>query len=99
MTCHSEDDLRILGSRAKTPYLTTEEDIRVYREEVIPFWRGRTMRDRIFAGLSDAWKAAYAAGMFTEFMEQRAPGHTTLDGKFYQKGLLAFKAEIAEALF
>ena len=98
LTCHSEEDLRILGCRAKTHYRTTEEDVRVYREEVIPFWRGRTMRDRIFAGLSDAWKAAYEAGLFTEFMEQRAPGHTTLDGKFYQKGLLAFKAEIAEAL-
>jgi len=97
LTCHSEEDLRILGSRQRTRYRTTEEDVRVYREEVIPFWRGRTMRDRIFAGLSDAWKAAYEAGLFTEFMEQRAPGHTTFDGKFYQKGLLAFKAEIAEA--
>jgi len=98
LTCHSEEDLRILGSRAKTCYHTTEDDVRVYREEVIPFWRGRTMRDRIFSGLSDAWKAAYGAGLFTEFMEQRAPGHTTFDGKFYQKGLVAFKAEIAEAL-
>ena len=98
LTCHSEEDLRILGSRKRTHYRTTEEDVRVYREEVIPFWRGRTMRDRIFAGLSDAWKAAYEAGLFTVFMEQRAPGHTTFDGKFYQKGLLAFKAEIAEAL-
>ena len=98
LTCHSEEDLRILGSRPKTHYRTTDEDIRVYRDEVIPFWRGRTMRERIFAGLSDAWKSAYEAGLFTEFMEQRAPGHTTLDGKFYHKGLLAFKAEIAEAL-
>lgn len=98
LTCHSEEDLRILGSRAKTCYVATEEDIRVYREEVIPFWRGRTMRELIFSGLSDEWKAAYEAGIFTEFMEQRAPGHTTLDGKFYHKGLLDFKAEIAESL-
>ncbi len=97
LTCHSEEDLRILGSRKKTHYGTTEEDVRVYREEVIPFWRGRTMRERLFAGLSDAWKAAYEAGLFTEFMEQRAPGHTTFDGKFYQKGLLGFKADIAAA--
>jgi pyruvate formate-lyase/glycerol dehydratase family glycyl radical enzyme len=27
-------------------------------------------------------------------MEQRAPGHTTLDGKFYSKGLDAFKSDI-----
>ncbi len=98
LTCHSEENLRILGSRKMTRYRTTEEDVRVYREEVIPFWRGRTMRERLFAGLSDAWKAAYEAGLFTEFMEQRAPGHTTFDGKFYQKGLLGFKDDIATAL-
>ena len=37
-------------------------------------------------------------GMFTEFMEQRAPGHTVLDGILYQKGMLDFKEEIARSL-
>jgi trans-4-hydroxy-L-proline dehydratase len=32
------------------------------------------------------WRAAYEAGLFTEFMEQRAPGHTALDGTIYQNG-------------
>jgi len=98
LTCHSEEDLQILRTRRMTPYGVSDEDIRVYRETVIPFWQGRTMRERIFEGLSDMWKAAYGAGVFTEFMEQRAPGHTTLDGKFYSKGLLGFKQDIAEAL-
>ena len=35
--------------------------------------------------------------MFTEFMEQRAPGHTVLDDKIYSKGMLDFKADIARA--
>jgi formate C-acetyltransferase len=96
LTCHSEEDLRILDGRPQTRYAVTEEDIAVYKEEVIPFWRGRTMRDRIFAGLPDNWKAAYEAGIFTEFMEQRAPGHTTLDGKFYSKGLDDFKRDISD---
>ena len=30
-------------------------------------------------------------------MEQRAPGHTTLDGSIYEKGLSARRAEIAAA--
>jgi len=94
LTCHSEEDLRTLNSRPQTRYAVTEEGIAVYREEIIPFWRGRTMRDRIFDGLPEEWKAAYEAGIFTEFMEQRAPGHTTLDGKFYSKGLDAFKSDI-----
>jgi len=98
LCCHSEEDLRILDSRPMTSYGVGEEDIRIYREKVIPFWRGRTMRERIFEGLSQEWKDAYDAGIFTEFMEQRAPGHTTLDGKFYSKGLLGFKGDIAGAL-
>ncbi len=94
LTCHSEEDLRILAGRAKTPYLVSDADLCTYRDRVIPFWRGRTMRERIFAGLPEPWKAAYAAGVFTEFMEQRAPGHTTLDGKLYERGLLQVIEEI-----
>lgn len=98
LTCHTEEDLRILNSRPMTGYGVDEEAIRVYREKVIPFWGGRTMRERIFEGLSDEWQAAYKAGVFTEFMEQRAPGHTTLDGKFYSRGLLDFKRDIADEI-
>lgn len=36
--------------------------------------------------------------MFTEFMEQRAPGHTALDGKVYRYGLLDLKERIAGEL-
>jgi formate C-acetyltransferase len=41
---------------------------------------------------------AYEAGLFTEFMEQRAPGHTALDGAIYRKGMLDFKQQIAGRL-
>ena len=98
LTCHTEEDLRILNSRPMNAYAVPDEALRDYREAVIPFWSGRTMRDRIFEALPARWKAAYAAGMFTEFMEQRAPGHTTLDGKFYSRGLLDFQADIAAHL-
>jgi trans-4-hydroxy-L-proline dehydratase len=94
LTCHSLEDLDVLDSRAQNPYRVGDECRRIYRDEVIPFWRGRTMRDRILAALDDDWHQAYAAGLFTEFMEQRAPGHTTLDGKFYVKGLEDFQRDI-----
>ena len=55
------------------------------------------MRDKIFAAVAAEWKEAYDAGIFTEFMEQRAPGHTVLDGKIY-RGLLDFQEEIARAI-
>ena len=98
LTCHSVEDLEILNSRPKTWYRVDDECIRLYREKVIPYWRGRSLRDRLFAELPQEWHDAYAAGIFTEFMEQRAPGHTVLDDKIYRKGMLDFKKDIAGAM-
>ena len=95
LTCHSVDDLRILASRPKTADAVSATDLALYEQELIPFWQGRSMRERIFAQMPPEWLACYEAGMFTEFMEQRAPGHTTLDDKLYSRGLLALKAAIA----
>lgn len=95
LTCHSMEDLHILATREKTRYLVDEEVFRLYEEEVIPYWRGRSLRDRIFEAVPQDWKDAYEAGIFTEFMEQRSPGHTAADGKLYRKGLLDLKREIA----
>lgn len=97
LTCHSVEDLRILNSRPMTRYHVPEGFIADYQETVIPYWRGRSMRDKIFHSLTPLWKECYDAGLFTEFMEQRAPGHTVLDDKIYRKGLLDFKADIAAA--
>ncbi|MCB9283281.1 MAG: glycyl radical protein [Lewinellaceae bacterium] len=98
LTCHSVEDLEVLNSREQQRYTINREDIDTYAREVIPYWQGRTQRERIFNHVPAAWKAAYEAGLFTEFMEQRAPGHTALDGKIYQKGLLDFKKEIDDHL-
>ena len=97
LTCHSEEDLAILDSRPMASYAVSDEDRRIYRETVIPYWRGRSMRDRAFAALPAEWLGLYEAGVFTEFMEQRAAGHTALDGSIYQKGLGERRREIAAA--
>ena len=94
LTCHSVEDFHVLNSRDQQRYIISQEDIDIYEREVIPYWSGRTMRERIFSHVPAEWKAAYEAGVFTEFMEQRAPGHTALDGKIYKKGMLDFKKEI-----
>jgi pyruvate formate-lyase/glycerol dehydratase family glycyl radical enzyme len=96
--CHSVDDLRILDSRAMTSYRIAADDIETYQRDVIPFWQGRSLRDQIFDLLPEEWHQAFSAGIFTEFMEQRAPGHTVGDGKIFGKGMLDFKAKIAAAI-
>ncbi|MBE3131021.1 MAG: glycyl radical protein [Acidobacteria bacterium] len=95
---HSLQDLQYLNDRKKTAFASDEETRRLYAEEIIPFWKGRSQRDRIFAEMTREWIDAYEAGVFTEFMEQRAPGHTVLDGKIYRKGMLDFKKDIEAAL-
>ena len=92
--CHSLQDLDILNSRPKIPYAVSEDVRRDYAATVIPSWQGRTLREKIFGEMTEEWKEAYAAGIFTEFMEQRAPGHTVLDDKIYRKGMLDFVREI-----
>ena len=94
LTCHSEEDLHVLNTREQQRYIISQKEIETYKKEVIPYWNGRTQRERIFNHVPSEWKAAYEAGVFTEFMEQRAPGHTTLDGKIYKKGMLDFKKDI-----
>jgi len=98
LTCHSVEDLNILNDRPMTGYQVPEEDIAVYRDKVIPYWRGRSMRERIFSEVPEEWRAAYQAGLFTEFMEQRAPGHTALDGAIYEQGMLDYKNQIKDRI-
>jgi formate C-acetyltransferase len=98
LNCHSAEDLKILNQRSMARFRIDAEDVHTYEEKVIPFWQGRTIRDRIFAHVPEPWKKAYHAGVFTEFMEQRAPGHTSLDGLIYEKGMLDFKEQITDQL-
>lgn len=97
LTCHSAEDLRILDARPMTRYKVDGEMIARYEAEIIPYWQGRSLRDQIFQELPREWKKAYEAGVFTEFMEQRAPGHTVLDDKIYTRGMRDFLAEIARS--
>ncbi len=98
LTCHSVEDLHVLDTRALQPYHISQADIDTYEREVIPYWQGRTQRERIFSHVSREWEEAYHAGIFTEFMEQRAAGHTAMDGKMYRRGLLDVKRRIEEKI-
>jgi pyruvate formate-lyase/glycerol dehydratase family glycyl radical enzyme len=98
LCCHSLGDLEVLNNREKTSFKVSPQTRRVYEEQVIPFWKGKSMRELIFKEMTEAWKDAYQAGIFTEFMEQRAPGHTVLDDKIYRKGMRDFQADIQASL-
>jgi len=96
LCCHNLEDFRILSTRDKTRFDVSDDVRAVYKEKIIPFWSGKTIREKLFAAMEPAWHKAFEAGVFTEFMEQRAFGHAILDDKIYHKGMLDFKREIAE---
>jgi len=98
LCCHTLEDLEILDTREKISFAVDDAARNAYRETVIPYWRERSVRHRMFQQLPEEWKAAYEAGIFTEFMEQRAPGHTVADDKIYRKGLAGLQVDIDREL-
>jgi formate C-acetyltransferase len=98
ISLHSIKDLEILNSREKVFFRVDEEVKNIYEKEIIPFWKGKSNRDRIMSLMTPEWLNAYNAGLFTEFQEQRAPGHTVLGYRMFKKGFLAVKEEIKESI-
>lgn len=98
LCCHTAEDFDIINSREKTYFRVADADRKVQEEEIIPYWQGKSMRDIIFSHMTQEWQECYEAGIFTEFMEQRAPGHTVADDKIYKKGMLDFNKDIEKQL-
>ncbi len=98
VSLHSVKDLEVLHDRPKVSFKVSEETKRVYEDVIIPYWKGRTNRDKLMSLMSPAWLNAYKAGVFTEFQEQRAPGHTVLGKKMWGKGMLDLIDECDKSL-
>ncbi len=95
---HSVGDLDVFDTREKVPFKADRAVKDLYNRRITPFWQGKTIREKIFDHMSDQWQAAYQAGVFTEFQEQRSPGHTVLGSKIYHQGFADFKEQIAAAI-
>lgn len=96
--CHSVEDMVVMSERDLVSFHTTDEDRRIQAEEIIPFWKGKATRDKVLAAMTDEWKKCYGAGMFTEFMEQRGPGHTCGGEQVFTTGFCDYKAQIKESM-
>jgi formate C-acetyltransferase len=96
--CHSLNDLKILDTREKISFKVNDETWHQSKDVIIPFWKGKTIREKIFSQVDQEWIDAYSAGIFTEFMEQRAPGHTVVGKNIWKMGFLDFKILIQQAI-
>ena len=98
ITVHSLKDLEILNTREKVWFRVDDETREAFEKTIIPFWNGRSNRDRVMNSMSSEWHDAYNSGIFTEFMEQRAPGHTVAGYKIYKKGMLDIIADVETSM-
>jgi len=95
---HSLNDLKIVDERPKVSFKVSDSTKEVFNEKLIPYWEGKSQRDRIFSVLPEDWKEAYTAGIFTEFLEQRAPGHTVLGDVIYREGFKDISKRIQQQI-
>ena len=93
LCCHTLEDMNVMDSRDIIFFKVNDNDRKIQEEEIIPYWEKRSLRNKMLSNLGEEWKKCYGAGIFTEFMEQRGPGHTVGGDVFYRKGFLDLKAE------
>ena len=98
LCCHSEEDMIVMSERDLVSFKTTEEDRKLQREEIIPYWTGRSMREKLLSQMTPEWHDCYEAGMFTEFMEQRGPGHTCGGEQVFTTGYMDYKEKIKKTM-
>jgi len=94
LCCHTVADFDVIDKRQKVFFRVSEEAKDIQRNEIIPYWKDKSMRDLMFDQMTQEWHDCYESGIFTEFMEQRAPGHTVCGDKIYRKGFIGFKEDI-----
>ncbi|MEG0133309.1 MAG: glycyl radical protein [Clostridium sp.] len=98
LCCHTLDDMNVMNERELIGFKVDEEGFKIQEERIIPYWEKRSVRNKIINAMTPEWKICYETGIFTEFMEQRGPGHTVGSEYIYKKGFLDYKVEIKEAI-
>lgn len=98
LCCHSMEDMHVMNDRELISFKVKDSDYDFQEKTGIPYWENRAIRTKILENMTDEWKDCYEAGMFTEFMEQRGPGHTVGSKKLYEKGFMDYKQDIQDSL-
>ena len=98
LCCHTLEDMDVMDSRDIIFFKVDDKTREFHKEEIIPYWENRSLRHKILNNIGDEWKRCYEAGIFTEFMEQRGPGHTVGGDLFYKKGFLQLKQKAQDSI-
>jgi formate C-acetyltransferase len=74
-----DGELDVLPTRAQDPFNITAAEVKELREDIFPYWRGKTLEDMVEARLSDEVKAASRGKAFKLNQTDHAQGHILPD--------------------
>ncbi|MFS8062325.1 formate C-acetyltransferase [Klebsiella michiganensis] len=82
-------------TRPQDRFNISEEDKRIYREVLFPYWENRSMKDFINAQMTDEVKAAVSTQIFSVNQTDKGQGHIIIDyHRLLENGLAALVAEM-----
>jgi len=82
-------------ARPQDRFNISEEDKRIYREVLFPYWENRSMKDFINAQMTDEVKAAVSTQIFSVNQTDKGQGHIIIDyPRLLENGLAALVAEM-----
>ncbi|WP_142478249.1 formate C-acetyltransferase [Klebsiella oxytoca] len=82
-------------TRPQDRFNISEEDKRIYSEELFPYWENRSMKDFINAQMTDEVKNAVSTQIFSVNQTDKGQGHIIIDyPRLLENGLAALVAEI-----
>ena len=95
-----EEELDTLHERDETPFYVSDETKAVIKKEVLPYWRGKTVYDRIIEAVpEECLDAMDQEGLLFHYYLNRSIGHITVNyEKVLRFGLLGIKEEVENAL-
>jgi formate C-acetyltransferase len=92
------NELDGFASRPQDRFTISEEDKRIYREALFPYWEKRSMKDFINARMTDEVKAAVSTQIFSINQTDKGQGHIIIDyPRLLNNGLAALVAELRAA--
>lgn len=92
------NELDSFASRPQDRFAISEEDKRIYREALFPYWEKRSMKDFINARMTDEVKAAVSTQIFSVNQTDKGQGHIIIDyPRLLNNGLAALVAELRAA--
>jgi pyruvate formate-lyase/glycerol dehydratase family glycyl radical enzyme len=88
-------------TRGQDRFITTDEVKQEFRKEIYPYWKGKTLNDRLYSYLTEEIRLQrFVATVFSVGLhEDGGLGHVALDyEKVLRKGLVGIKNEVLEKL-